>query len=323
VLLYPPFLIAHRGETTAGGAFMERITAPRLRLPFGTSGALALLALAASPAIAVECGDAITGHARMDGDLICATDPGLTVDGGVLDLNGFAVVCDQTSVGVLLEGSGARLRKGAVTGCEVAVWIGGLGHHTIWRLSASASIQGVFVESDGNRLLHSHVLRGLDDAAVQVNGSNNHLLFNDIAGSTDQAFEINGDDNRIIGNRISAVAEGVQLVGDGNHVLLNQIIGTTERGVEVREGAHVIKDNLIADGALDGIAVFSDGNEVSRNAIYGHGDQGLFVSGFENRLERNRVLVNATDVTDATADCDDNLWRNNTFETSVSDDCVD
>jgi hypothetical protein len=69
--------------------------------------------------------------------------------------------------------------------------------------------------------------------------------------------------------------------------------------------------------------VVSDGNEVSRNAIYGHGDQGLFVSGFENRLERNRVLVNATDVTDATADCDDNLWRNNTFETSVSDDCVD
>jgi hypothetical protein len=35
------------------------------------------------------------------------------------------------------------------------------------------------------------------------------------------------------------------------------------------------------------------------------------------------VLLNGTDLTDATLDCDENLWRDNTFETSVSDDCVD
>ncbi|MGH6915367.1 MAG: hypothetical protein ACREH3_16890, partial [Geminicoccales bacterium] len=64
-------------------------------------------------------------------------------------------------------------------------------------------------------------------------------------------------------------------------------------------------------------------NEVSRNAIYGNGDQGLFVGTLDNTLERNRVLLNAVDVTDATPDCDANLWRNNVFETSVSDDCVD
>jgi hypothetical protein len=104
----------------------------------------------------------------------------------------------------------------------------------------------------------------------------NHLRLNDVAGSNDQGFEINGNANRIVDNRISAVAEGVQLVGERNHVLRNQIIGTTARGVEVRAGVHVIRDNLIVDGALDGIALLVDanGNEVSRNSIYGHGDQG-------------------------------------------------
>jgi hypothetical protein len=274
--------------------------------------------------MAVECGDTITRSARLERDLICADDdPALVIQGGSLDLNGFTVTCDRTVVGILLEGKGAHLKDGAVTGCELAVWVAGSGEHRIERLTASASNQGIFIESYGNRLSHSNVLRGLNDAAVQVNGSNNHLRFNSLARSIDQGFEINGEDNRIIGNRISGVAEGVQLMGDGNVVARNHIIGTTDRGVEVREGGHLIRDNLIADGTADGIGVFSDGSEVTRNLILGHADQGIFVSGFANTLEKNRVLLNGTDLTDATPDCDENLWRDNTFETSVSDDCVD
>ena len=50
---------------------MTRITAQRR--PFGMTGALPLLVLlAAGPALAVECGDTITGRARLDRDLICA-----------------------------------------------------------------------------------------------------------------------------------------------------------------------------------------------------------------------------------------------------------
>ena len=120
----------------------------------------------------------------------------------------------------------------------------------------------------------------------------------------------------------AGVAEGVQLMGDGNHVLRNRIIGAAERGVEVRDGAHVIANNLIADGALDGTALLVDGHEVSRNAIFGHGDQGLFVGTLDNTLQRNRVLLNAVDLPDATPNCDANLWQDSVFETSVSDDCV-
>jgi hypothetical protein len=316
-----------RIEKQEGRALMMRITARRLRC--GTPAALGLLVLAAGPVMAVECGDVITGSARLDRDLVCTTDPGLTVDGGSLNLGGFTMVCDQTIVGILLTGRGAQLRNGAVTTCELAVHVAGSGGHRIHRLTASASNQGVFIESDGNRLLNSHVLRGLNDAAVQVDGSNNDLRFNDVAGSTDQGFEINGNDNQILDNRIGGVAEGVQLAGNGNRVARNDIIGTTERGVDVRglaedTGAHVIAGNLIADG-VDGIALLdnSQGNHIRRNTIYGHSDQGIFVGTFGNTIERNQVLLNRVDLQDNTAGCDDNLWRDNTFETSVSDDCVD
>ncbi|MGH6916566.1 MAG: right-handed parallel beta-helix repeat-containing protein [Geminicoccaceae bacterium] len=298
---------------------MTRITARRLSV--GTTACFGLLVLAAAPALAVECGEVITGQARLDRDLICEADPALIVNGGRLDLGGFTVVCDHEegapSVGVLLEGQGARLRGGAVAGCVLAIWVADLGGHIVRNVTASASNQGVFIDSDGNRLLDSAVLRGFNDAAVQINGDNNIARFNDIAGSSDQGFEVNGSDNRIVGNRIGGVGEGIQLAGDGNQVLRNHIIGTAERGVEVREGAHVIAFNLIADGGTDGIAlIVGNGNHVHQNAVYGNGDEGIEVSTLDNTIERNRVLLNGVDLQDTTANCDNNLWENNEFETS-------
>jgi parallel beta-helix repeat protein len=272
---------------------MTRITAHRLRL--GTAVPFGLLVLAAGPALAVECGDTITGFARLERDLICTTDPALTVDGGVLDLGGFTIVCDHpppppvppaTGVGILLEGEGALLRNGAVTGCFLAVHVLGEGGHTVLDLTASAIDRGVFIESDGNRVLDSHVLRALDDAAVQVDGAGNLLRGNVVAGAGDRGIDV--------------------------------------RGLVEPTGAHFMAENLIVDG-VDGIALLenSNGNLISRNTIYRNGDQGIFVGTLGNTIERNQALLNRVDLQDNTADCDDNLWRDNTFETSVSDDCVD
>jgi parallel beta-helix repeat protein len=297
-------------------------------------GALALLLVAAAaPALAVECGDTTTGDARLDRDLICTDDPALTVDAGLLDLGGFTVVCDHDpaveGVGVLLEGSSARLRGGAVTGCFLAVHVAGDGGHTVSGLTASAADRGVFIESDGNRVFDSQILRALGDAAVQVDGSDNLLRGNSVANAGDQGFEINGSDNRVVDNRIGGVAEGVQLLGERNLVLRNQILGAIDRGVDVRglvapTGAHLIMDNLIADG-VDGIALLelSEGNRISRNTIYGNSDQGIFVGTRDNTIRRNQVLLNLVDLQDNNIDCDDNLWQDNIFETSVSDDCVE
>jgi parallel beta-helix repeat protein len=314
---------------------MTRITLRRLRF---AAGALGLLGLAATPALAVDCGDSITSFARLDRDLICTDDPALTVDGGTLDLGGFTVVCDHpppppvppaTGVGVLLEGQGARLRNGVVTGCFLAVHVAGEGGHTVRGLTASAAGRGVLVESVGNRVLDSQVLRAIEDAAIQVNGNDNLLRGNVTAGAGDQGFEINGSDNRIVDNRIGAVAEGVQLVGERNHVLRNEIIGATDRGIDVRgdapTGAHVIIGNLIVDG-VDGIALLgaSNGNLISRNRIYSNSDQGIFVGTLDNTITRNQALLNRVDLQDNNDGCDANLWQGNTFETAMSDtDCIE
>lgn len=292
----------------------------------GGLGALGLLA--PGTAAALECGDTVSGEVVLDRDLVCSTDPGLTVASGAeLDLGGFTVVCDGTEFGIVLHGSSARLDDGAVVGCITAVKLAGAGGHTVRRVTASGASQGLWIDagSDGNHVLRSAILQGTEDAAIQVDGAHNALRFNDVAGSTDQGFEINGDDNLIEGNHIAGVSEGVQLEGTANRVIGNSIIGTTDRGVEVRAGGHLIEGNLIADGAADGIALLDegDGNEVIDNTITGHGDQGLFVGTFGNTLTGNLVLLNAADLTDVTPDCDDNLWADNTFETSVSDDCVD
>ena len=217
------------------------------------------------------------GRARLDRDLICTDRSGAHGRGRTLDLERLhgglrspatAAGATGTGVGILLEGEGARLSDGAVTGCA---WPSRRRRRRPYRPGPDRRRpnQGILVESGRNRVLDSHILRGLEDAAVQVDGSDNLLRCNEIAGSDDQGFEINGNDNQVIGNRIGAVAEGVQLTGERNHALRNQIIGATDRGIEVRglvepTGAHVILDNLIADG-VDGIATLesSNGNRVS------------------------------------------------------------
>lgn len=314
----------HSGIPSGASTGLGTVTMVNNAGRLGGLSALMLLTNSTGALAAIACGDVVSAAATLDGDLVCQSDPALTIDQGAeLDLGGHTVVCDGTATGVLLEGASARLDDGAVVGCAVAVVIAGDGGHTVRRVTASGLDRGVLVLSDGNVVVRNAVLRGSMDAAIQVDGSGNRMLLNAVTGSIDQGFEINGDDNLIEANQIGAVAEGVRLTGTNNRVLGNDIIGATERGIEVRAGGHEIRGNRIADGSADGIAIFSDGNVVEDNSIYGHGDQGLFVSGFDNRITGNRVLLNLIDLTDVATDCDDNLWRDNTFETSVSDHCID
>jgi parallel beta-helix repeat protein len=292
----------------------------------GASFAICVVApeVEASP----DCGAVVTGSESLDRDLICTVDPALTIDGGRLNLNDFAVICDGTSTGVVIEGQNARLTFGAVTGCAVAVVVGGIGDHLVHRVVAGGSTQGILVESEHNRIVDNAVLRGAEDAAIQVDGSDNRLYGNAVTGSLDQGFEIRGDRNLITRNRVGGIAEGVELRGARNQLWHNDIVGATDTGIELREGAdgNVIGFNRIADGAADGITVRSNDNAIRENAIDGSGDQGFFV--FEgasgNTFEDNRVLGSGTtDVVDQNPNCDDNDWRGNTFVTSLSDDCID
>ena len=79
----------------------------------------------------------LTGVERLDDDLICTTEPALTLSGGRLNLRGHSVICDGTIEGVVLDGDGAEIANGAIAGCQFAVVAEGVGNHLITDVTAS------------------------------------------------------------------------------------------------------------------------------------------------------------------------------------------
>jgi parallel beta-helix repeat protein len=113
-----------------------------------------------------------------------------------------------------------------------------------------------------------------------------------------------GSSNIVVGNRVFDFREvGISL----ENTVSNQILGNTMRrnevGVRVWGGGnHLVVGNTITDGGL-GISMES-------------GQTGP-TSG--NRIERNTVLDNSTDLGDELGCATQNLWLNNIFNTATSD----
>ena len=291
-----------------------------------------LLLTAAGGAEAVECGAVVTGTEQLQEDLICTTDPALTLSGGSLNLRGHAVVCDGTVEGVVLEGEGARLSNGVVAGCEMAVLVEGDGRHVVAGVTVSvedpdpdddASAEGVRVSSNDNRVLNSQVLLGGTNA-VRVNGDRNRVFGNTV-GAAERGVRVDGAANVVARNVIGGVGEGIEVRGERNHISRNHIAGALDQGIELRGDGSRVVGNLAVDAEGDGISVFSSGNLVSANGVFSNGDDGIIVTATSsgNRIVNNRALGNATDLTDQNSGCDDNVWAGNVFDSADPDDCID
>ena len=307
---------------------------PRRAFAPGLCSAVAMMLTTTGSVAAVECGEVLTGVERLDEDLICTTDPALTLSGGRLDLQGHTVICDGTIGGIVLEGDGAQVRNGAVTGCQFAVLVEGAGNHLVTNLTASVQDpmpddeQGaeglrVSINSNGNRLVRNRVLLGGTNA-IRVNGDGNHVVGNTVSGST-RGIRIDGIENNVVDNVIGGIAEGIEVRGASNQIRGNQIAGAIDQGIELRGGGNRVDANLTVDAVGDGISIFSNDNLIRGNGAFSNGDEGIIVVEMfgNNRIENNRALGNGTDLADQNLDCDDNVWADNTFETADPDACID
>ena len=306
---------------------------PRRAVAPGLYSAVVMILTSAGSVAAVECGEVITGVERLDEDLICTTDTAaLTVDGGRLDLGGHAVICDGAIEGIVLEGDGAQVLNGAVTGCQFAVLVAGAGNHLVAGVTASVQdpvldddegAEGLRVLSDGNRLVRNRVLLGGTNA-IRINGAGNHVLGNTVGGS-ERGIRIDGIENDVVDNVIAGVAEGIEVRGAANRIRGNQIAGAVDQGIELRGAGNLVVGNLALDAVGDGISIFSNDNLIGGNGAFSNGDEGIIVVATfgNNRIVNNRALGNGTDLTDQNLDCDDNVWANNTFESADPDDCID
>jgi parallel beta-helix repeat protein len=304
---------------------------PRRAFAPGLCSLVAMILTTTDSVAAVECGEVLTGVERLDEDLICTTDPALTLSGGRLDLGGHTVICDGTIKGLVRDGDGAQVLNGAVTGCQFAVLVGGVGNHLVTNLTASVQdpmlddegAEGLRVSSDGNRLVRNRVLLGGTNA-IRINGAGNHVVGNTVSGS-ERGIRIDGIENDVADNVIAGVGEGIEVRGASNRIRRNQIAGAIDQGIELRGAGNRVDANLAVDAVGDGISIFSNDNLIRDNGAFSNGDDGIIVveTFGNNRIVNNRALGNGTDLTDQNLDCDDNVWANNTFGSADPDDCID
>lgn len=309
---------------------MSRYRVHRSSIHAGCIGALASLALVggSQPAnAAVACGDVVTGSAALEQDLTCTTEPALTVR-GQLDLNGFSVTCEDTENGVVLEGRGAVVRNGLVTGCVNAVVLVGEGRHLVIDVTANATVRAFSVDSEANRLLGNRGTAASD--AFRVSGRNNLLSVNTAISPLDDGFDVRDRDNFLVRNLVTgAGGEGFDISAPGNWLLSNTLSGAADDGMQLRTGGNLVVGNTITNGSRgilvqDSGAGTVEGNEILGNAVLDNQREGIVVDrgSTGNRIVGNQALGNDLDLRDLHTDCDDDLWEGNVFDTSEPEDCI-
>jgi len=299
----------------------------------------------------VVCGDIITTPAELTADLICDGNdagPALTVmgPGGKLDLNGFTVDCDNDADatdtdGIVLTGRKALVHSGTVTDCTDGVVLIAPGHHHVANITSELNSGDGFRVPDGGSNRNK-----LNANTAQDNGGAGFHVGSAAGSSSDNSFVANlSDDNGGYGLRIWTTGGGHKVNGNtfsNNgaagivvHVSASQAIhgntifsnGTQGIGI-LAGGRNVITENMIDDNGTISLASSTgllvrgtDDNRLEGNIVTGS-RRGIDLSAnganfsTDNRIEGNTVTGNTVDMSDASADCDNNKWKGNTFNTS-------
>jgi len=275
----------------------------------------------------VACGDVIRGMARLEQNLLCDSDPGLTVK-GQLDMNGFSLTCDGTQQGIVLAGKRSGLQNGDVEGCAQAVVLAGRGRHEVVRVRARGSQFGFLLKSRSNRLVGNNA-SSADSDAFRVASSKNFLVDNKVDRAGDDGFDVRGRKNTLTRNVITGAAgEGIDVSASRNVILGNTVIGAGDDAMQVRVGGNRIIGNSLTRSAV-GLLLQHDGrgnggNEVLGNIVLANRDEGILVSltSEDNRIIGNEVQANGTDLLDRHTDCIDNLWAGNVFNSADPAGCI-
>lgn len=278
----------------------------------------------------VACGDTITGNAILSSDLLCSTNPALTVDGGRLDMNGFTVECDNSGDGIVLLGKNSRLANGTVIGCEDGVKLLGDGGHHVNNVTSTDN----------------------DEEGFAIRSDNNHLVDCRASNNGDEGFSIDSDNNQLVGCTSSENDDGILVTGDANHIVNCTVDDNADAGIKLRSGErnHVVGNLIRGENGDEGISIGggADKNKINANIIEDMGDEGILIrsNNDDNKVSGNQVLnsdkegikIDASaegnqitgntsigsgndDLFDGNVDCDENRWKGNTFETA-NDDCI-
>ncbi|WP_445360154.1 NosD domain-containing protein [Microbulbifer sp. EKSA005] len=167
-----------------------------------------------SSAFAVDCGDTITSPEVLDQDLVCSTEPALTIMGptGSLDMAEYTLRCDGSAVNSSFN---SVIQSG------------------IFKNSGT----GIFIAGDNNNVSSSSILDNLENG-IQLEGNNNLIVSNEISRSTLNGILIGkADGNTVAQNTVSMSGIGgantagilLELLGkSGNVIVGNTVFGNID-----------------------------------------------------------------------------------------------
>jgi parallel beta-helix repeat protein len=283
--------------------------------------------LATAPlAYAIDCGDVLGpgGHFKLQADLVCNTP--ITVMGpAILDLNGRMITSspvDRTLIKV--EGKNAKVRNGSLEDCGNCVEVGGDGGHKIDSLNVrvGGASDGIVVSSDHNQIVRNRVTEA--DFAFFVRGNKNTLFRNAADINFGDGFVVQGTNHRLIQNTAEDnVARGFSVEGSNNTLIHNQVVGTQLTQIaafEVSGDHHTLIHNSAIGNAGNGFLIAGANHRLVKNDAETNGGSGIAVKGTDSKMLINTAIdngdgVSTFDLFDDNADCDNNKWRNNTFDT--------
>jgi len=239
-----------------------------------------------------------------NGVVIAASNVHFTLAGFALSGTAKANGCDfeKAGIGVLVQASGLPLSSVRVSGGTVTGFFGGVvleaSNSRVSAMTlADSCLYGILVSGNRN-LVDTNVVTGSDFAGVAlVEASRATVRSNHVSANASCGLFINGSDrNKIRSNILENNGGGGVCAesGDGNSIVGNAADGNGD-GISV--GAvtgTLVRDNTANRNRGMGIAIGAGG---STSTVTG------------NTARSNDIV----DLSDANADCDANVWKQNTF----------
>lgn len=218
----------------------------------------------------------------------------------------------------------------------------------------SRNITGIFVIGGiTNVQVDGGNVSGFNDGIV-LSSSNSSVNGMQVSGACQSGIGVQSTNNRLEKNTVTGNGDGVSLVSTRNTIVrCNYFSNNTRNGVTVSGtgttsnfgDANIIEDNIINNNGsvggygvaifngsynivrdnavnhnLNGILINTPNNLVRKNTVNGSSDVGISIGSFgtPSVVRGNTVLGSGnTDMTDDSAGCGANTWRNNTFRTDL------
>lgn len=256
------------------------------------------------------------GEYILTGDLTCTGAVSgviITASSVIFHLAGHTIsntTCDlsQTFGGIFVQGgiAGVQIDGGTVSGFNDGIILSSSASRVRGMTMADACVFGMAVSGQNNRLEKNVVTKSGVDGIGLGQASRTRVTANNISDNVRVGVDISNFSNK-------------NIVED-NIINNNGISSGEQGGVAIFNGTDNIIRNNAVNNNFGGILIESPGNLVLGNTVNGSTNTGIAIStvGASSTVIKNTVLGNGvTDMSDGSASCDANTWKNNTFQTDL------